>query len=138
MIMNGIRWLMAWFSGLLLLPATVWGVLLVDRVATRWWCPPEHLLSGVCMAEGFGRLLLSLQVATVALGAALAVLVPALMAPRERRLVSAAMLGLGTLLCLGAALAAWPSLVFGVPAVLAGALARWALHRAGWLKELAA
>ena len=38
------------------------------------------------------------------LGAALAVLVPALMAPRERRLVSAAMLGLGTLLLCAALL----------------------------------
>ncbi|HLO93503.1 MAG TPA: hypothetical protein VK195_04240 [Burkholderiaceae bacterium] len=132
--MNGIRWLMAWFSGLLLLPATVWGVLLVDRYATRWWCPPEQLLSGVCMAEGFGRLLLPLQIATVALGAALAVLAPSLMAPRERRLVSAAMLSLGTSLCVVAVVAAPPSLVFAVPAVLGGCLARWVGLRTGRLE----
>lgn len=134
MILNGIRWLMAWFSGLLLLPATVWGVLLMDRYATRWWCPPEQLTSGVCMADGFGRLLLILQIATVALGAVLTVLAPSLMAPRERRLVSAALLGLGVVLCLAAVLVAPPSLAFAVPAVLGGGLARWVGLRTGWLE----
>jgi hypothetical protein len=98
--MKTLRWLLvlpSWFAGVYLTLA----VAIVLRALCIRLCPPEQLVSGMCMAAWYPAAeSLSFCVAA-ALGAVTAVLLPTLAAPHHRGRVALAALGLGT------ACAAW-------------------------------
>jgi hypothetical protein len=93
--MTTLRWLLvlpSWLAGVVL--SLVLAMAL--RALCIQLCPPELLVSGMCMATWY-RAAESLSIcAGAAVGAATAVLLPSLAAPQHRGRVALAALGLGT------------------------------------------
>jgi peptidoglycan/LPS O-acetylase OafA/YrhL len=121
-----IRWVLAALS-----PMVAIFVAIVSLVAGPTWlirlCPPEDLISGVCMATWYR----SAETVVISLGfgvaAALFVLLPTALAPRGKRPVAIAafLCGLVLIASVGIGFAPIPALV----AVLSGALAVVVIHR---------
>jgi hypothetical protein len=127
-LVTGLRWLLvpvAAYGGFLLaLALAILGFQGLSR-----FCPPDDMVSGLCMAWWFEDLLLALETVGGMLAAALVVLAGSLTAPAHRPLVAAVLFVLGGL---AAFYLGWPPRPLVLVASATGGLLAVALVYRRW------
>lgn len=132
-----VRWL-TWLRWLLVLPAAwvAWyaAVLIgfgLYSVAEAL-CPPEQVISGMCVAPWFGYVDRAIFCTGAGLAAAFIIFSCAIVAPSHRRVVTLVTLGAGSVVALVLALATHALPEF-IAAVVSGLLTTWWVRGRTWL-----